>query len=162
IINSIGGFDDPAMIAAAVETGAAVVVMHIQGQPRVHQPAPQYVDVVAEVRAFLIERTDALLQAGIAGDRIIIDPGPGFGKTTEHDLAVLRGLSEIALAYPLLLATSRKKFIGDVLGAEADDRLDGSLATAAWGVLHGAKIIRTHDVRATSRVVRMIEAVEER
>jgi dihydropteroate synthase len=97
---------------------------------------------------------------GIQPERIIIDPGPGFGKTSDQDIAVLRSLDAFTgLPYPVLLAVSRKRFIGDVLGLDTQDRLEGSLAVAAWGTLHGVRIIRTHDVKATTRVVRMTEAV---
>jgi dihydropteroate synthase len=162
IVNSIGGFADPRMRAVAAETGAAAVVMHIQGEPRVRNPDPQYGDVVQEVRDFLADRARACIDDGIRADQIIIDPGPGFGKTSGHDLALLRNLSQLtSLPYPLLLAVSRKPFIGSVLDVDTDERLEGSLAVATWGVMHGAAIIRTHDVRATKRVCTMTEAVLE-
>ena len=160
IINSIGGFSDDALRRVAVETRAAVIVMHIKGQPRVANPNPRYTDVVAEVRGFLLERVQACLEEGIPPDRILIDPGPGFGKTTDHDLALLRGLGSFtSLPYPVVLAASRKRFIGEVLGEEAEERLEGSLAVAAWGVLQGVKIVRVHDVRPSKRVCLMTEAV---
>lgn len=161
IINSITGFSDADLREAARDTGAAVVVMHIKGRPRVACPSPRYDDVMAEVRHFIEERVDACLADGIAADRIIIDPGPGFGKTTEHDVAVIRELGQLVrLPYPVLLAASRKKFIGDVLCLPVEERLAGSLAVVAWGVLQGVKLIRVHDVEASVRVCRMIEAVE--
>jgi dihydropteroate synthase len=160
IINSIGGFRDPAMRRAAADTGAAIVVMHIRREPRVADPDPVYDDVVQEVRSFLQSRVDECLAEGIAATRIVVDPGPGFGKSSEQDVEVLRHLGALTeLPYPVLLAVSRKRFIGDVLGLETDQRLEGSLAVAAWGVMQGVKIIRTHDVQATRRVVRMTEAV---
>ncbi len=160
IINGISGLTDPALRRIAAESGAAVVIMHIQGMPRVANPRPRYRDVVAEVREFLEQRARQCVMEGIPAERIIIDPGPGFGKTTEHDLDVLRHLAELtALPYPVLLAASRKKFIGDLLGADAIERLEGSLAVVAWGVLQGVKMVRVHDVRSTRRVVAMIEAV---
>jgi dihydropteroate synthase len=160
IVNSIGGFDDPAMRQVAAETGAAIVIMHIQGRPRVHHPDPQYGDVVEDVRTFLRARAEDCEAAGIARSKIVVDPGPGFGKSSAHDLALVSGLDRLTdLGYPVLLAASRKKFIGDLLDLETEERLEGSLAVAVWGVLHGARIIRTHDVRATVRVVRMTEAV---
>lgn len=162
IINSIGGFEEPAMRRVAAASDAGAVIMHIQGKPRVAHPSPVYGDVVREVRDFLRERTWECIEDGIAADRIIIDPGPGFGKSTDHDLAILRGLEELtALPYPVLLAVSRKPFIGAVLGLDVGDRLEGSLAAATWGVLQGVRIIRVHDVRATVRVCRMTEAVLE-
>lgn len=160
LINSIGAFGDPAMRRVAAETRSAVVIMHIKGQPRVANPNPYYKNVRDEVCRFLSERVEACLADGILPSRIILDPGPGFGKTAQHDLAVLRGLSEITSGpYPVLLAVSRKPFIGEVLGGGPEDRLEGSLAVAAWGVLNGVKIIRAHDVRATKRVCTMVEAV---
>lgn len=160
IINSIGGFRDPAMRKVAAETGAAAVIMHIRLQPRVADPNPVYDNVVRDVRRFLEEGALACIAEGIPPNRIVIDPGPGFGKTSQQDVEVLRHLGALtSLPYPLLLAVSRKRFIGDVLHLETDDRLEGSLAVAAWGTLHGAKIVRTHDVEATRRVIRMTEAV---
>jgi len=160
IINSIGGFVDAEMRRAAAETGAAVVVMHIRGQPRVPNPNPQYGDVVEEVKQFLEERAEACVADGIPPGRIIVDPGPGFGKSSADDLAVIRSLDRFTAGpYPVLLAASRKKFIGDVLRLSPQERLEGSLAVAAWGVLRGARIVRTHDVRATKQVCLMTEAV---
>jgi dihydropteroate synthase len=160
IINSIGGFADAEMRRAAAETGAGAVVMHIRREPRVADPDPVYEDVVEDVRRFLVERVQLCIADGIQPERIIIDPGPGFGKTSDQDIAVLRSLDAFTgLPYPVLLAVSRKRFIGDVLGLDTQDRLEGSLAVAAWGTLHGVRIVRTHDVKATTRVVRMTEAV---
>jgi dihydropteroate synthase len=160
IINSIDGFADPALRAVAAETGAAVVVMHIRGRPRVPNPDPQYRDVVAEVRASLIERVDFCIAAGVRPDRVVIDPGPGFGKTAEDDLSLIRRIvSFTELPYPVMLAASRKSFIGAVLNGGPDDRLEGTMAVLAWGVLRGVKLVRVHDVRAAVRVVRMTEAV---
>jgi dihydropteroate synthase len=159
IVNSIGGFEDVEMRRVAAGTGAAIVIMHIKGRPRVANPDPHYEDVVGEVEAFLRERAAECIADGVDGRRIIIDPGPGFGKTTKQDLELLRNLHRLAaLPFPLLLAVSRKKFIGDVLGEVVDSRLEGSLAMAAWGVLRGARMVRTHDVKATRRVVDMTEA----
>lgn len=160
IINSIGGFEDPEMRRVAANTGAAAVVMHIRLQPRVADPHPTYEDVVQAVRSFLLKRADQCIEDGIAPDRIVVDPGPGFGKTSEQDVQVLRHLGDLTnLSYPVLLAVSRKRFIGEVLGLDTDDRLEGSLAVAAWGTMCGVAFIRTHDVKATKRVVQMTEAV---
>ena len=160
IINSISGFDDPALRWVAVETGAAIVIMHIKGRPRVANPYPVYDDVTAEVREFLEERVATCVQEGIPARRIIVDPGPDFGKTTEQSVTVMRELRRLTeLPYPVLLAASRKRFIGEVLGAEVDQRLEGSLALVAWGVLQGVKIVRVHDVQASKRVADMTEAV---
>lgn len=160
IINSIGGFGELDMRRAAVETGAAAVIMHIRREPRVADPNPVYGDVVRDVRSFLVHRVQECIADGIAPERILVDPGPGFGKTSDQDVEILRNLRDFTdLPYPVLLAVSRKRFIGDTLGLATDERLEGSLAVAAWGTMKGVKIIRTHDVKATRRVVRMIEAV---
>jgi dihydropteroate synthase len=160
MINSISGFDDPAMRRVAQQTKAAIVVMHIQGQPRVANPCPRYRDVVGEVRQFLLDRTMACLEDGILPERILVDPGPGLGKTTQHDIAVLRDLTSFtSLPYPVVLATSRKNFIGEILGTDPEDRLEGSLAIVAWGVMQGVRVVRVHDVRASRQVCEITEAV---
>lgn len=160
IINSIDGFRDPAMRGVAAASEACVVIMHIQGWPRVHQPDPRYADVVEEVRNLLQRQAELCIEEGIATSRIIVDPGPGFGKSSAHDLALLRNLSCFTdLPYPVLLAASRKRFIGDVLGLGVEERLEGSLAVIAWGVLNGIRLVRAHDIRASVRVCRMTEAV---
>jgi dihydropteroate synthase len=160
IINSISGFEDPALRRVAIETGAAIVVMHIKGQPRVANPHPVYDDVTGEVLAFLVERVATCVREGMSARRIIVDPGPDFGKTTEQSVAVMRELRRVTeLPYPVLLAASRKRFIGEVLGTTVDQRLEGSLALVAWGVLQGVKLVRVHDVRASKRVADMTEAV---
>ena len=160
IINSISGFQSPDLRRVAVETGAAIVVMHIQGTPRVAHPRPVYGNVTEEVRAFLEERAAACVDAGISERRIIVDPGPDFGKTTEQSIAVVREIDRLtALPFPVLLAVSRKRFVGEVLGTPVCERLEGSLALVAWGVLRGVKLVRVHDVRASRRVITMTEAV---
>jgi dihydropteroate synthase len=160
IINSIGGFADPAMRQVARDTGAAIVIMHIKGEPRVANPNPVYEDVTAEVRGFLEERVASCIQAGISVRRIMIDPGPDFGKTAEQSVTLMRELRRLTeLPYPVLLAVSRKRFIGEVLGTPVGERLEGSLALVAWGVLQGVKLLRVHDVRASKRVALMTEAV---
>jgi dihydropteroate synthase len=160
IINSIDGFRNPELRRVAADTGAAIVIMHIQGEPRVANPTPHYHDVVEDVRCFLQDRVRDCLENGIDADRIVIDPGPGFGKTSEHDIELLRKIERFtALPFPVLLAASRKRFIGDVLGLDAQERLEGSLAVIAWSVLHGVKLVRVHDVKASRRVCRMTEAV---
>ncbi|HEU5152741.1 MAG TPA: dihydropteroate synthase [Iamia sp.] len=140
----------------AADTGAGWVAMHMQGDPRTMQRDPRYDDVVDEVRAFLVERAEGAVAAGV--EEVWIDPGIGFGKTVEHNLQLLARLDElVATGFPVLLGTSRKRFLG-VLLAEADgvagpvptdDRVEGSLATAAWGYAAGAKMVRAHDGAAT-------------
>lgn len=160
IINSISGFDDRELRRVARDTGAAIVIMHIQGRPRVANPNPEYRDVTAEVRGFLEERVATCIREGIPAERIIIDPGPDFGKTTSQNVTLMRELRHLTeLPYPVMLAVSRKRFIGEILGTAVEDRLEGSLALIAWGVLQGVKLLRVHDVRASKRVVVMTEAV---
>jgi dihydropteroate synthase len=160
IVNSIDGFDDPRLRRVAAETEAGVVVMHIQGKPRVANPNPRYADVVGDVRSSLLERVERCLQDGVLPERIMIDPGPGFGKTAAHDLEIVRRIDAFtALPYPVMLAASRKSFIGAVLGGGPDERLEGTLAVLAWGVLKGVKLVRVHDVQAAVRTVKMTEAV---
>lgn len=160
IINSISGFDDRELRRVARDTGAAIVIMHIQGRPRVANPNPEYRDVTAEVRGFLEERVATCIREGIPAERIIIDPGPDFGKTTSQNVTLMRELRHLTeLPYPVMLAVSRKRFIGEILGTAVDDRLEGSLALIAWGILQGVKLLRVHDVRASKRVMVMTEAV---
>jgi dihydropteroate synthase len=140
-----------APVAAAA--GAGWVAMHMRGDPRTMQQAPAYDDVVAEVRAFLVERASS---AGVG--EVWIDPGIGFGKTLEHNLALLAHLSElVATGYPVVVGTSRKAFLGRLTGdAPADDRVEASVATAAWAMSQGAAMVRVHDVAPTVRAARML------
>ncbi|MGA2193349.1 MAG: dihydropteroate synthase [Nitrospirota bacterium] len=162
IINDISGlgFDDK-MAGVAYATGAAVVLQHIKGTPDDMQKDPHYDDVVSEVAAFLEERAGKALLAGISRDRIIIDPGIGFGKTAEHNLALINRLDVIAgLGYPVLLGTSRKAFIGRLTGgAPASDRLEGTVASSVIGIVRGANIIRVHDVKAAARAATVADAI---
>ena len=137
--------------------------MHMLGRPKTMQREPHYDDVTAEVAGFLNER---LIEAGIAGvdpERILLDPGIGFGKTTSHNLELLRRLRELTvLGRPLVVGTSRKRFVGEITGVdEPSERLFGTAATVAWSIANGAAIVRVHDVAPMSQVVRMIEAIEK-
>jgi dihydropteroate synthase len=162
-INDISALrDDPQMISAASDTEAGVILMHMQGVPRTMQTEPVYDDVVEEVAAFLQGRASWAEARGIPKERIIIDPGIGFGKTTAHNLALLRNLSRlVAIGYPLLIGASRKSFIGRITGADVGERLEGSLAAAIWAHLQGARVIRVHDVQATRRALDVIRAITE-
>ena len=134
--------------------------MHMQGEPRTMQENPHYEDVVREVTAFLLRERDACLAAGVAGDAIVFDPGIGFGKGSDHNLALLRNLTRFAaLPAPLLVGVSRKSFIGRILARAVDERLYGGLGLAALAVSMGARILRTHDVGPTLDAVRMVSAV---
>lgn len=157
IINDISGFRDDAMVRLAATHDVGVVVMHMLGEPGTMQHDPQYGDVVFEVTHYLMNQVEVLTSAGVARDRICIDPGIGFGKTLQHNLQLLRKIEMLcATGLPVLIGASRKRMIGEVLGIEdPTDRLEGGLAVAAWATARGVNVIRTHDVRETVRVVRM-------
>jgi dihydropteroate synthase len=163
MVNDVLGLRAPGAVEAVAESGAAACLMHMQGEPRTMQQAPAYGDVVAEVRAFLGERVQACREAGIAGERLVVDPGFGFGKTLEHNLALLAGLDRlVAGGPPVLVGLSRKSMIGQLTGRAADARLPGSLALAVIAVLNGASIVRAHDVAATVDAVKIAAAVRAR
>ena len=162
IINDVAAHRiDPAMWDAVRETGAAYVVMHMQGTPQTMQCAPHYTDVVEQVGQFFAERLERLLAHGVSPEQIIFDPGIGFGKTLAHNLELLAGTRRFTKwGRPLLVGASRKGFIGEVTGVqESAARLPGSLACAMAAVTSGAQIIRTHDVAATRQALRMTEAI---
>jgi dihydropteroate synthase len=150
--------------ALAAELGCEVVLMHMQGEPRTMQAEPRYDDVVAEVADFLAARAEATMAAGVARDKIWLDPGVGFGKhMIRHNLPLLAGLERIvALGFPVLLGVSRKSFIGRLDGgAEADKRLGGSIAGALWGAAAGVAAVRVHDVRETVQALRVWRAIAQ-
>jgi dihydropteroate synthase len=152
----------PDSLATAAALNCGVVLMHMQGDPQTMQLAPRYDDVVAEVCAYLAERADAAIRAGVQADRIWLDPGIGFGKTLKHNLALLNRLDQfVALGFPILLGASRKGFIAriDPLAATADDRLGGSLSVALAGARAGVTAVRVHDVRETVQALRVQEAI---
>ena len=164
IINDVAAHrTDPAMWDVVRDTGAAYVVMHMQGTPQTMQRAPQYTDVVEEVGRFFAERLASLLAHGVSPEQIIFDPGIGFGKTLAHNLELLAGVDRFTkLNRPLLVGASRKAFIGEVTGAkESAERLPGSLACALAAVSGGVQIIRTHEVAATRQALRMNAAIKE-
>jgi dihydropteroate synthase len=158
IVNDVRGFGDPEMRRAAAESGAAVVAMHMRGEPRTMQNAPDYADVVREVAAFLDERASAAEEAGIRS--VMIDPGIGFGKTWDQNLEILRDLPVLTrLGRPVVIGVSKKTFIGKATGVErAGDRLIGSKVMEAFAACGGADIIRTHDVKEAFEGIRMAEA----
>ncbi len=164
LVNDISGFSfDPAMADLVAERGVPVVLMHIKGTPRDMQKNPEYASVMGEISDYLRTQADVALAAGVAADKIIIDPGIGFGKTAEHNLKIIRRLRELtSLGYPLLLGPSRKAFIGKILGTEVDRRLEGTAATVSAAVFNGAAIVRVHDVKEMVRVVRVADAIAGR
>lgn len=160
LINDVRALGRPGALSAAAATGLSVCLMHMQGSPATMQDAPTYDDVLEEVCAFLAHRIQDCEAAGIAKERLILDPGFGFGKTVEHNLRLLNNLDRLhALGCPLLIGTSRKSMIDHVLHRPVEQRLAGSLATVALAVMQGAQIIRVHDIAETVDVVRMVEAV---
>ncbi len=162
IVNDVSALrGDPQMAEVVAKTGAGLVLMHMQGSPRTMQANPRYADVVAEVREFFAERLDFAEKAGIARDGIALDPGIGFGKTLEHNLALLRSLDRLSVGgRPLLLGVSRKSFFGKLLGgAEVDERLAATIATTALTRTAGVRIHRVHDVRANCDALRVAEAL---
>ncbi|WP_085884918.1 dihydropteroate synthase [Oceanibacterium hippocampi] len=162
-INDISALShSPDSLATAAGLGVPVVLMHALGDPRTMQDAPAYDDVVAEVRDYLAARIDVAVAAGIARDRLIADPGIGFGKTVAHNLELLARLDAFAgLGVPILVGLSRKSFIGRLSGAtDAGERLGGSLAGALWCAAHGARVIRVHDVSETRQALQVWRAVD--
>ena len=160
LINDVRALREPGALAAARASGCAVCLMHMQGEPGTMQQAPSYRDVLAEVQAFLGERVDACLAAGLQPDQLLIDPGFGFGKTFEHNLTLLRGLPELARAdVPLAVGLSRKALLGKLTGRAAHERLYGSVALAVIAALHGARLIRAHDVAATVDALKVVAAL---
>lgn len=159
IINDITGLQEyPEMAKVIARYQAGVVLMHMRGTPLIMQDRPQYDDVIGDVKNYLKKSVELAESSGI--DKIAIDPGIGFGKTRSHNLELIRRLEEFkGLGKPILLGVSRKSFIGGTLDLPAEERLEGSLAAAVIGVLNGATIIRTHDVRATGRAVKMAQAI---
>ncbi len=164
IINDISGLRfDPEMIPLAAERGVPVVIMHMQGVPRNMQENPVYDDVVADISRFLRERASEAVAGGVEPGRIFVDPGIGFGKTVEHNLEIVRRIEEFrSLGYPVVLGTSRKRFIGSVLDRPVTERLLGTAATVAFAVARGVDVVRVHDVEEMVEVVRMADAVAGR
>lgn len=160
MINDVRALRAPGALDAAVITGCAVCLMHMQGEPRTMQDAPTYRDVVAEVRQFLEERVAACLAEGLAAERIVLDPGFGFGKTWQHNLELLRRLRELSVSgLPLMAGLSRKSMVGALTGRPAGERVHGSIALAVVAALNGARILRAHDVAATVDALKVAAAV---
>jgi dihydropteroate synthase len=162
IINDVSGFRDREMADVAASTDVGVVIMHMAGEPRTMQAEPHYDEVVAEVGGYLVAQAAMLEAFGVARERIAIDPGIGFGKTLEHNLELLRRLSELAeLGYPVVVGASRKRFIGAISAVDDPaDRLGGSIAAALWSAAHGAHVVRVHDVAPTVQALAVQHALE--
>lgn len=164
IINDVSAMTrDPDMVRVAHDTGAGVILMHMQGRPETMQIAPQYEDVVREVRAYLADRLEAVSAAGVARECLAVDPGIGFGKTVEHNLELLAHLEEmISLGRPVVIGVSRKSFLGHLTGRSVEERLPASLAALAWCVDRGVHVIRVHDVAASKDAASVIQALRQR
>lgn len=161
MVNDIQALQAPGALEAVRSSNAAVCLMHMQGSPRTMQQAPEYVDVVADIKGFLAERAAAVAAAGIARERIVVDPGFGFGKTPEHNLELLRRLEEIAAGgYPVLAGLSRKATLGVITGRPVGERLHASVAAAVLAAERGAAIVRVHDVAATRDALAVLAAVQ--
>jgi len=161
VVNDVNAFREPGAIEAVAQGRVGVIAMHMQGTPATMQQAPHYDDVVAEVASYLHERAGALEAAGVDHDAIVLDPGFGFGKTLEHNLALFRAMPVLAqMGYPILAGVSRKRIIGEITGRALEERVAGSVAAALLAVQNGARLVRVHDVRETVDALRVWRAIE--
>jgi dihydropteroate synthase len=163
IINDVSALRyDDAMVDVVVEAGCPVCLMHMKGRPKTMQDAPHYDDVVGEVLRFFEERMAFALARGLREEQIMLDPGIGFGKTIEHNLALIAGLSRfVGLGRPVVLGASRKRFLGAILGAEPGGRVIGTVATTVIGLMSGAHVVRVHEVKPNFEALRVVLAVRE-
>lgn len=162
MINDVNALRAEGALAVAAESSLPICLMHMQGEPRTMQAAPRYDNVQVEVASFLEERVAACEAVGISRDKLLLDPGFGFGKTLEHNLALFNGLPELASqGLPLLVGVSRKSMIGAILDAPVEKRLHGGVALATLAVWWGAAIIRTHDVQATTDAIKVCQALKQ-
>lgn len=162
IVNDVTALrGDPRMVSVVADAGCPVVLMHMLGEPKTMQKAPRYDDVVGEVREFLAGRAEHAINAGVGPENIVLDPGIGFGKTLEHNLALLKHLDALVdLGYPVLVGASRKRFLGEITGTEAaDERLAATVATTVLAHERGATLFRVHDVRANRDALAVADAV---
>jgi len=160
IVNDVRALQEDGAVAAVANTNVGVCLMHMQGTPKTMQDNPNYVDVVKEVSTFLSERVAACQQAGIATNRLVIDPGFGFGKTRGHNITLIQQLDSFAqLNLPILVGLSRKSILGQVTGNDVDARLYASVAAAVIAALKGAQIVRVHDVKATVEALKVVAAI---
>ena len=160
MINDVSALSDPEMSSVVARADVPVVLMHMRGTPRTMQHDTDYTELMVEITEFLREATEKAVAAGVASDKILVDPGIGFGKSPVGNLQILRKLSTLRrVGRPLLIGASRKSFIGSVLDLPVTDRLEGSLAAAGVAAWQGAHVVRVHDVVETVRVVRMVDAI---
>lgn len=162
MLNDVNALRSPGALEVATQSGAAVCLMHMQGRPRDMQMKPEYEDVVAEVKAYLLGRAQTCVDAGMSRSRIVLDPGFGFGKSLSHNLALLAQLNRLtASRFPVLVGMSRKSMLGAILDVPAEERGHGHSAAVAIAVMQGVKIIRTHDVRETAHAVKIADSVRQ-
>jgi dihydropteroate synthase len=160
LVNDISAGADRTMFDVVRDGGAGMILMHMRGEPKTMQEDPTYHDVVAEVRGFLGDRVEAAVAAGVDRDRLCADPGIGFGKTLEHNLAILREIGAFQhLGVPVLVGPSRKGFIGSLTDTEVDERVEGTAGVVAWCVANAVDVVRVHDVKQMTRVVRVVDAI---
>jgi dihydropteroate synthase len=160
MVNDVTGLRDPKMIGLVAQHDVPAVLMHMLGKPKTMQKNPEYDDVVADIVRFLRARVENAVEGGVDPEKLVVDPGIGFGKTTEHNLQILRQLGAFrSLGRPILVGVSRKSFLGKLLDAEVEDRLEGGLAAAVLAAHHGARILRTHDVKETVRALAIADAI---
>jgi len=161
MINDVRALQAPGALEAVANSDCGLCLMHMQGEPRGMQSNPRYQDVVAEVKQFLQARVDAAVQAGIARERLLIDPGFGFGKTLEHNIALFKALPDMAQIAPLLVGVSRKSMLGLITGQPVAGRLAASVAAALLAAGRGAAILRVHDVRETVDALKVMTVLGE-
>lgn len=160
IVNDVCALQEDGALDAVAESNAGVCLMHMQGTPQTMQLNPEYADVVAEVKHFLMRRVDAVIARGVSHERVLLDPGFGFGKTTAHNIALIRHLDAIAdIGLPLLVGLSRKSVLGKIAGGDEAQRLHSGLAASVISAMKGAKIVRVHDVKATVDALKVVAAV---
>jgi dihydropteroate synthase len=160
IVNDVTAGSDPGMFRLVRDRGVGMVLMHMKGEPKTMQQNPEYDDVVREVHDYLEARLQAAIDAGVTWEQLCVDPGLGFGKTTDHSLRLMKETDAfLHLGRPVLVGPSRKSFIGDALGTEVTDRLEGTAGAVAYMVAKGAHIVRVHDVKEIARVVRVVDAI---
>ncbi|RIK97009.1 MAG: dihydropteroate synthase [Burkholderiales bacterium] len=161
LVNDIGALRAPGAIDAVRTSGCAVCLMHMQGEPGTMQQQPKYGDVVGEVEDFLAGRLAAAVEQGIARERIVVDPGIGFGKTLRHNLQLLAAVDELAALAPVLVGVSRKSMIGSLTGRDVDHRLAGSLSAMLAAAMRGARILRVHDVAESRDALHVWQAIDD-
>ena len=160
MVNDVSGLRNKEMVKLVAKEKVAVVIMHMLGEPRTMQENPSYGDVVKEVREYLGHQMGVAVKAGVPPEAIVLDPGIGFGKTVQHNLTLINHVSDFAeLGRPVMIGASRKSFIGKITSTNADERLEGSLASAVLGAARGARFVRVHDVRSTIRALKVAEAI---